>query len=86
MKYIYREQHTVLVDYEIDLDDEQLIELGINPHDSTEVAEYIKDFHQELNPESTEWWISAQLNNAPKLVGIRPEGDDSEEAINWIIK
>jgi hypothetical protein len=85
MRYIYREQHTVLVDYEIDLDDEQLIESGINPHNDLEVAEYIKDFHLDLNPESTEWWISAQLNNATKIVGTRPYNDDSEESIKWIV-
>ncbi len=85
MRYIYREQHTVLVDYEINLDDDELIEFGINPHDINEIAQYIREYHADLNPESTEWWVSAQLNNAPKMVGTRPDDDDSEESIKWIV-
>jgi len=85
MRYIYREQHTVLVDHEIELNDEILIENGVNPHNEKDVSEFIRNNFIELNPESTEWWLSSQLNNAPKMVGSRPYNDDSEELIKWII-
>lgn len=82
MKYIYREEHNVYVDYEIDLNDEDLIENGINPYDDIEISNYIKLNFQKLQPESTEWWVSAQENTAVKKVGqVLSEG---EENINWI--
>jgi hypothetical protein len=84
MRYIYREEHTVYVDYEIEIDEELLIERGISPYDDMEVSEFIKHNYLELQPESTEWWISAQEGTFTQLVGTRPDGDDSEESISWI--
>ena len=84
MRYIYREEHIVYVDYEIELDDEYLIERGISPYDDIAISEHIKSNFQDLQKESTEWWISAQQGNFQQLVGLRPDGDDSEESINWI--
>jgi|LauGreDrversion4_2_1035121.scaffolds.fasta_scaffold83464_2 hypothetical protein len=84
MRYIYREEHMVYVDYEIKLDDIKLAENGVNPYDDLEISQYIKDNFLKLQKESTEWWISAQENNFERKVGERPEGDDSENSIRWI--
>jgi len=84
MKYIYREEHTVYVDYEIEIDEELFIERGISPYDDVEVSEFIKQNYLELQPESTEWWISAQEGTFTQLVGTRPDDEDSEESINWL--
>ena len=84
MRYIYREVHTVYVDFEITLHDDELAEKGISPYDDLEIAEYIKQNSQELQTDPTEWWISAQLQNYEQKVGTRPEGDDSEKSIKWI--
>jgi len=84
MKYIYREEHTVYVDYEIEISDEDLVEQGVSPYDDIEISEYIKNNYLELQKESTEWWISAQEETFVAKVGIRSDGDDSEESIKWI--
>ena len=84
MKYIYRESHTVYVDYEIELNEEQLIESGVSPYDDIEISEYIKSNYLSLQPNSTEWWISAQEGTFEKNVGIFSENDDSENSIKWI--
>jgi hypothetical protein len=84
MRYIYREEHTVYVDYEIEIDDEYLVERGISPYDDFEISEHIKSNYLTLQKDSTEWWISAQEGTFQILVGTRPDGDDSEESINWI--
>lgn len=84
MRYIYREEHMVYVDYEINLDDIKLAELGVNPYDDLEISEYIKENFFNLQKESTEWWVSAQEGTFEKKVGERPDGDDSENSIRWI--
>jgi len=84
MKYIYRESHTVYVDYEIELNEEQLTESGVSPYDDIEISEFIKANYLELQPNSTEWWISAQEGSFESNVGIRPDDDDSENSIKWI--
>jgi hypothetical protein len=84
MKYIYREEHIVYVDYEIEISDEDLVEQGVSPYDDIEISEYIKNNYLELQKESTEWWISAQEETFVPKVGIRPDGDDSESSIKWI--
>jgi hypothetical protein len=85
MRYIYREEHKVYVDYEIELSDEDLAENGVNPFDEQQISNYIKHNFIYIQPESSEWWISAQEDSAIKKVGIRPTNDDSEQSINWII-
>ncbi len=84
MRYIYREEHRVFVDYEITLTDEQLIDQGISPYDDLEISQFIKDNFYTLQPESTEWWISAQQQDFVAKVGIRESNDDSEKSIKWI--
>ncbi len=84
MRYIYREEHRVFVDYEITLTDEQLIDQGISPYDDLEISQFIKDNFYTLQPESTEWWISAQKQDFVAKVGIRESNDDSEKSIKWI--
>ena len=84
MRYIYREEHRVFVDYEITLTDEQLIDQGISPYDDLEISQFIKDNFYTLQPESTEWWISAQKQDFVAKVGIRESNDDSEKLIKWI--
>lgn len=84
MKYIYREEHIVYVDYEIEISDEDLVEQGVSPYDDIEISEYIKDNYLELQKESTEWWISAQEETFVAKVGTRTDGDDSEKSIKWI--
>jgi len=84
MRYIYREEHRVFVDYEITLTDEQLIDQGISPYDDLEISQFIKDNFYTLQPESTEWWISAQQQDFIAKVGIRESNDDSEKSIKWI--
>ena len=84
MKYIYREEHIVYVDYEIEISDEDLVEQGVSPYDDIEISEYIKDNYLELQKESTEWWISAQEETFVSKVGTRTDGDDSEKSIKWI--
>ena len=49
-----------------------------------EVSEFIKQNYLELQPESTEWWVSAQEGTFTQLVGTRTDDSDSEESINWI--
>lgn len=84
MRYIYREEHRVFVDYEITLTDEELVNKGISPYDDLEISEYIKQNFLEIQPESTEWWISAQEQDFVAKVGIRESDDDSESTIKWI--
>jgi hypothetical protein len=84
MRYIYREEHRVFVDYEITLTDEELLDRGISPYDDLEISEYIKQNFLEIQPESTEWWISAQEQDFVAKVGIRESDDDSESTIKWI--
>lgn len=84
MRYIYREEHTVYVDFEIQLDDIKLAELGVNPYDDLEISNYIKNNYFELQKNPTEWWISAQENSFEVKVGERPDGDDTENSIRWI--
>jgi hypothetical protein len=84
MRYIYREEHRVFVDYEITLTDEELVDRGISPYDDLEISEYIKQNFLEIQPESTEWWISAQEQDFVAKVGIRESDDDSEATIKWI--
>lgn len=84
MRYIYREEHRVFVDYEITLTDEELVDKGISPYDDLEISEYIKQNFLEIQPESTEWWISAQEQDFVTKVGIRESDDDSESTIKWI--
>ena len=84
MRYIYREEHMVYVDYEIQLDDIKLAESGVNPYDDLEISDYIKSNFSELQKNPTEWWISAQEDTYEKKVGERPDGDDSENSIRWI--
>lgn len=84
MRYIYREEHRVFVDYEITLTDEELVNKGISPYDDLEISEYIKQNFLEIQPESTEWWISAQEQDFVTKVGIRESDDDSESTIKWI--
>jgi hypothetical protein len=83
-RYIYREMHNVYVDYEIELNDEQLVEAGISPYDDIEISEYIRSNYLKLQPNSTEWWISAQEQSFEANVGIRPDDDDSENSIKWM--
>lgn len=84
MRFIYREEHTVYVDHEIELSDEELIESGVNPHDNSEIKEHIKLNFINLNPDSTEWWVSLQNSDYNQKVGIRPGDSDSEQEIDWI--
>jgi hypothetical protein len=84
MRYIYREEHRVFVDYEITLSDEELVDKGISPYDDLEISEYIKQNFLEIQPESTEWWISAQEQDFVVKVGIRESDDNSESTIKWI--
>lgn len=84
MKYIYREIHSVYVDYEIELTEEKLIESGVSPYDDIEISKFIKSNYIDLQPNSTEWWISAQEGNYEVKVGSRPIEDDSENEIKWI--
>jgi hypothetical protein len=84
MRYIYREEHRVFVDYEINLSDEELVDKGISPYDDLEISEYIKQNFLEIQPESTEWWISAQEQDFVVKVGIRESDDNSESTIKWI--
>jgi hypothetical protein len=84
MRYIYREEHRVFVDYEITLTDEELVDKGISPYDDLEISEYIKQNFLEIQPESTEWWISAQEQDFVVKVGIRESDDNSESTIKWI--
>jgi len=84
MRYIYREEHRVFVDYEITLTDEELVDKGISPYDDLEISEYIKQNFLEIQPESTEWWVSAQEQDFVAKVGIRESDDNSESTIKWI--
>ncbi len=84
MRFIYREEHIVYVDHEIELSDEELIESGVNPHDNSEIKEHIKLNFNNLNPDSTEWWVSLQNSDYKQMVGIRPGESDSEQEIEWI--
>jgi hypothetical protein len=83
MKYTFREIHTVYLDFEIDLSDEFLAQNGVNPYDDLEISQYIKENHDELKKDFTEWWISAQNQDVEVKIG-KKEGD-SEDNIEWII-
>ena len=84
MKYIFREIHNVYLDFEIDLSDEFLAENGINPYDDLEITQFIKENHDLLKKDFTEWWVSAQNQDAQIKIG-KKDGGDSEDNIEWII-
>lgn len=89
MRILYREEHRVFVDFEIDIEEEDLIEAGVDPYDNDQVSGYIKSNFSELQPEPEEWWVSLQHGDYVTKVGIRPDSDVkkknmSEDNIDWI--
>jgi len=43
MKYVLREIHTVYLDFEIEVSDEELAENNINPYDDIEISSFIME-------------------------------------------
>lgn len=89
MRILYREEHRVFVDFEIDIEEEELIESGVDPYDNEQLTSYIMINFNELQPEPEEWWVSLQYGDYVRKVGIRQDDDVkrkimSENKINWI--
>jgi|LauGreDrversion4_2_1035121.scaffolds.fasta_scaffold3184119_1 hypothetical protein len=83
MKYVLREIHTVYLDFEIEVSDEELAENNINPYDDIEISSFIMENSDKFKKEFTEWWVSAQNQNFEVRIGKLERGT-SEEDIDWI--
>ena len=80
MKYVLREIHTVYLDFEIEVSDEELAENNINPYDDIEISSFIMENSDKFKKEFTEWWVSAQNQNFEVRIGKLERGTSEEDA------